>query len=80
MVSSASPHHDLAYATDRVGYSGRCLRCEAFIHMIVTGQNEICIVVVKRIPKGQAILVGTSTRTKQRNMPVGEGTKVRVSG
>jgi len=48
--------------------------------VIVTGQNEIGIVVVQGIPKRQAILVGTSARTKQRNMPVSQCTKVRMSG
>src|SRR5215216_1968754 len=78
MISTPTTCDEFTYPSDRIGQPRGVLRGKPLIDMVVPIQDEIGIMIVKDLPKILTIEFGPTSRAKQRDVPVGEGTKVGV--
>jgi len=53
VIGAASAHNKLADPARRIGNPRRCLGSKAFINVVVTGQDQISVMIVKLRPEGQ---------------------------
>ena len=60
MVGTAGTPNELANPAHRIRNAGRRLGGKAFIDVVVTGEDQVGIVVIKYLPKRQRVLCGAS--------------------
>ena len=77
----SSAHYELSDAPRRIGLAVRLLWRESLVDVVVSGQYDVCVVFVKRLPERfEGRVAAMSAGTEARVVPIGEGARCLVGG
>ena len=79
MIGTAAPNDELSDAADGVWRCVRRLRRKSLIDVVMSVQDHIYVVIVQALPDRLGVGGITAAGAKQWNVPVCQGTKIRVS-
>lgn len=80
VIRSATAYDEFPNPAGCINGSTWRLRRKPLVNMVMPIQDNVNIIVVESLPNRLGIGIGASTRTIERNMPVGQGTKICVRG
>jgi hypothetical protein len=78
MVGTTAAYNEFPHSTGRVKNSVGCLRSKPFIDVVMATQDKVHVIIVQGLPNGLHIRGSASPRTKDRDVPVCQSTKVCV--